>query len=59
MNHATNESGEDIVDERRKLCLENGSGEFWVVDEDYREVQVWTPNGRTVTYRSDDEVDRS
>jgi len=40
MNHATNESGEDIVDERRKLCLENGSGEFWVVDEDYREAGV-------------------
>ena len=42
--------------EKRKLCMENGSREFWVVDEDYREVEVWTPDGRTVTYRSGQEI---
>jgi hypothetical protein len=29
---------------------------FWVVDEDYREIEVWTPDGRTVTYRSGQEI---
>lgn len=42
--------------EKRKLCLENGSREFWVIDEDYREIEVWTPDGRTVTYRSGQEI---
>jgi Uma2 family endonuclease len=42
--------------EKRKLCMENGSREFWVVDEDYREVEVWTPDSRTVTYSSGQEI---
>jgi Uma2 family endonuclease len=42
--------------EKRKLCMENGSREFWGVDEDYREVEAWTPDGRTVTYRSGQEI---
>lgn len=36
--------------EKKKLCLENGSREFWVVDMGYREVEVSTPDGRTITY---------
>jgi Uma2 family endonuclease len=35
---------------KRKLCLENGSREFWEVDMDYREVEVSAPDGRTVIF---------
>jgi Uma2 family endonuclease len=36
--------------DKRKLCLENGSVEFWIVDPDQREVEVTTRDGRSVTY---------
>ena len=36
--------------DKRKLCLANGSREFWVVDPEQREVEVWTPDGRSVTH---------
>ena len=42
--------------EKEKLCLENGAKEFWVVDPDLRQVKVSTPDGRTVTYRSGQEI---
>jgi Uma2 family endonuclease len=42
--------------EKRKLCLENGAREFWVVDDDYREIEVWTPDDRSLTYRSGQEI---
>ena len=38
--------------DKEKLCLENGSREFWVVDMKYREVEVSTPDGHTVTFKS-------
>jgi Uma2 family endonuclease len=41
---------------KRKVCLENGSREFWVVDLDEREVEVWTPDGRSVTYKSGQQI---
>ena len=44
------------IREKRKLCLANGSREFWVVDSDYREVEVWTPDGRSITYGVSDEI---
>lgn len=44
------------IREKRKLCLANGSREFWVVDSDSREVEVWTPGGGAVTYRSGQEI---
>lgn len=38
--------------EKRKLCLANGSVEFWVVDPEQREVEVSTPDGHSVIYSS-------
>jgi Uma2 family endonuclease len=42
--------------DKRNLCLENGSREFWVVDGDHRQVEVSTPDGRTMTYKSGQEI---
>jgi Uma2 family endonuclease len=36
--------------DKRKLCLANGSVEFWLVDPSQRDVEVWTRDGRSVTY---------
>jgi Uma2 family endonuclease len=38
--------------ERRNVCLENGGREFWLVDIDHRSVEVSTPDGRSITYKS-------
>ena len=38
------------IRDKKKLCLENGSREFWTVDIDHREVEVSTPDGHAVTY---------
>jgi Uma2 family endonuclease len=38
--------------DRRKICLETGSREFWVVDLDLRQVEVSTPDGHSLTYTS-------
>lgn len=40
------------IEEKRKMCLGNASREFWVVDDEDREISVSTPDGRTVTYRA-------
>jgi len=42
--------------DKRTLCLENGSREFWVVDMDHRRVEVSTPDGLTVTYKSGQQI---
>ncbi len=42
--------------DKRNLCLENGSREFWVVDADHRQVEVSTPDGRTMTYKAGQEI---
>lgn len=42
--------------EKEKLCLENGSREFWVVDYDLRQVKISTPDGHTVTWHSGQEI---
>jgi hypothetical protein len=36
---------------RRNVCLENGSREFWLVDIEHRQVEVSTPDGRSITYK--------
>lgn len=41
----------EIID-KKTVCLENGAREFWVVDIEHRQVEVSTPDGRTMTYRS-------
>ena len=42
--------------EKKKLCLENGAVQFWMVDVDVREVEVSTRDGRFVTYKSGQEI---
>jgi len=44
------------MNEREKLCLENGCREFWVVDPDLRQVKVSTPDGITTAYRAGQEI---
>jgi Uma2 family endonuclease len=45
----------EMLDERN-TCLENGSREFWIVDTDHRQVEVSTPDGHTITYKSGQEI---
>jgi len=42
--------------EKERLCLENGTREFWVLDALHRLVKVSTPDGTTRTYKSDQEI---
>jgi Uma2 family endonuclease len=42
--------------DKRKLCLENGSRELWTVDTKLRQVEVSTPDGHTITYKSGQEI---
>ena len=42
--------------DKKKLCLENGSREFWVVDIDHRQVEVSTPGRRPITYTSSQQI---
>ena len=44
------------INDKEKLCLENGSKEFWVVDPDLRQVKVSTPDSITTTFRSGQEI---
>ena len=44
------------IRDKKKLCLENGSVKFWVVDIDLGEVEVSTPDGRAMTYKSGQEI---
>jgi Uma2 family endonuclease len=42
--------------DKRKLCLANGSVEFWVVDPDQREVEVSTADGHSVIYGAGQQI---
>jgi Uma2 family endonuclease len=42
--------------DKRKLCLENGSTEFWLVDPIQREVEVSTPDGHSIIYKSGHQI---
>lgn len=44
------------MNDKEKICLENGALEFWVVDLDLRQVKVSTPDGITTTYRAGQEI---
>jgi Uma2 family endonuclease len=44
------------INEKEKLCLENGAREFWVVDPDLRQVKVSTQDGITTTHRPGQEI---
>lgn len=45
----------DLYD-RESLCLSNGGFEFWVVDPARRQIKVSTPDRRTVTYTSGEQL---
>ena len=45
------------MDERRAICLENGCKQFWVVDHERKTIDVSTPDGKTITYRRDEQID--
>ena len=42
--------------DRRNLCLAHGSREFWLVDIEHRQVEVSTPDARSITYRSGETI---
>ena len=42
--------------DKEKLCLENGCLEFWQVDLSLRQVRVSTPDGRTITYKTGQQI---
>jgi len=42
--------------DKRKLCLENGSREFWVVDIEHRKVEISTPDGQTINYQAGQQI---
>jgi Uma2 family endonuclease len=47
---------ESAIREKRKLCLENGPVEFWVVDINKGEVEVFRRERRTTTYDSGTQI---
>jgi Uma2 family endonuclease len=47
---------ETEIRDKQKLCLATGSHEFWIVDVDLREVEVSTPGGHSVIYKSGQEI---
>jgi Uma2 family endonuclease len=44
------------INDKERLCLENGAQEFWVVDPNLRQVKVSTPDGITTTFRATQEI---
>jgi Uma2 family endonuclease len=42
--------------DKRKLCLANGAVEFWIADPEQREVEVSTPDGRSVIYGAGQQI---
>ena len=45
------------MNERERICLDNGAQQFWTVDGKRREVKVSTPDGHTVSYRAGDAIE--
>ena len=45
----------EMID-KETLCLENGCREFWLVDPVRRQVRVSTLDGRTITYKSGQQI---
>jgi len=42
--------------DKKILCLENGALEFWLVDSGHRQVEVSTPDGHSITYKTGQEI---
>ncbi len=46
----------DEMKERERICLENGTREFWVVDAKRREVKISTPDNSSIIWRSGQQI---
>jgi Uma2 family endonuclease len=44
------------IADKKKLGFETGCQEFWTVDTGHREIDVSTPNGSTITYKTGQEI---
>lgn len=44
------------IADKRDLCLQNGCREFWTIRPMRVEIDVSTPDGRTITYNSGDSI---
>ena len=44
------------LNDREQICLQNGARAFWIVDPKVRVVKVSTPDGKTTTYRAEDQI---
>jgi Uma2 family endonuclease len=42
--------------DKKIVCLANGAREFWLVDMGHRQVDVSTPDGHTITYKTGQEI---
>jgi Uma2 family endonuclease len=45
-----------VLHEKRQICLENGCREFWTVNTDLRKVEISTPDGHSITYKSGQQI---
>lgn len=48
-------SAAEMLD-KEQLCLENGAKEFWVVDPKSKQVKVSTADGRTIIYKTGQQI---
>jgi Uma2 family endonuclease len=46
----------DEMNDKERICLENGAREFWVVDPKRRQVKVSTPDGHTTTWQAGQQI---
>jgi len=44
------------MNEKRQLCLQHGSREFWMVDPNARQVEVFTADGRWTVFNTGDKI---
>lgn len=46
----------DEMNDRERICLENGAKEFWVIDLKQKQVKVSIPDGHTITWRTGQQI---
>jgi Uma2 family endonuclease len=44
------------INEKERICLENGAKEFWVIDPRQSQIKISTPDGHTVTWRAGQQI---
>ena len=42
--------------DKRSICLKNGAKQFWLINTELRQIEVSTPDGRSVTYNSGEQI---